>query len=344
VTELRAVTASRLEVSAETDPGAIEEAAASLDRKTWFQFAQPLPATVLRALAAAAERHPLVAVRAWGSADPTLEWLSEFREVGSLQLNLYEAVDFSRIAGLGGLRDLSLGETASKAVSLAFLAEIQTLESLWIEGHGRGFEAVSELPSLRKLSLRVPRVKSLDALRGHPKLEVFVMDLGGIRDLTPLPGVSRLRALGLWGVRKLDTVDLAQIGGCTGLVALSLGALRNVGELRALEDGPRNTLRFLELDGMKGLATLREVGMCERLEQIQLVDSRPTDRRLDFVAAAPALDHLYVGDPYSEAEVKEALDAFKGTSFWYRGSFLVGEGTGREVSWRRPVDRYLAVP
>jgi hypothetical protein len=112
-------------------------------------------------------------------------------------------------------------------------------------------------------------------------LEALTITLGGIRDLTPLVTIPNLRALELWGVRLLDTDDFAAIGDCVMLGGLSIGALPHIRDLSALARGPAETLRFLMLDGVKGLKTLRHLADCTRLEEVFLVDSRPADRQLD---------------------------------------------------------------
>jgi hypothetical protein len=344
VLEPLALTSDRFEISAETAPEAITRTAESFDRLTWFQFSQPLPPRVFSAVAKAAASSPRVAIRAYGKADASLAWLAEFPKLSGLAIDLYGVTSFEPVSAVSGVRKLGLGDTARKTLSLSFLSEMTTLEQLSIEGHGRDLDVVAGLQSLWKLNLRVPRTKTLDPLRGHPSIQALTVVLGGIRDLAPLREIPKLRGLSLWGVRKLDTGDVEPIADCSNLVVVSVGALRNVRDLAPLAGSPRQTLRYLQLDGMRGLETLCHLAGCERLEQIHLVDSRPADRRLDFVAAAPALDQLYVGDVYSKQAVAAALEAFKGTSFAYRGRFLRGEGIGQEVAWRRPVDQFLAAP
>ena len=73
-----------------------------------------------------------------------------------------------------------------------------------MEAHDKEFEAIGDVASLRRLFLRAPRAKSLDALRGHAGLEALTISFGGIRDLGPLTEIPHLRALRLYQVRKLD--------------------------------------------------------------------------------------------------------------------------------------------
>ena len=205
------------------------------------------------------------------------------------------------LAAFTSLRSLTLGQTLSRRPSLAFVRGLPQLGVLWLEAHARDFDAVGEVETLTRLHLRVPRARSLEPLRGHPSLEVLTMDFGGIRDLSCLKDIPRLRGLGLYQVRKLDTGDLDAVGDCAELEAVSLGALRNVESLRAFAQGPRSTLRLLTLERLPALATLADLANCKRLEQLGLYDSRPADGRLDHLLGCPALKHLVASDRYPRA-------------------------------------------
>src|SRR5262249_54851053 len=151
--------------------------------------------------------------------------------------------------------------------SLAFLRELERLDDLWLEAHDKDFAAVGALPALRRLALRVPRAKSLEPLRGHARVEVFEMNFGGIRDLSPLVDMPALRALQIYQVRLVDTDDLDALAACGALEVVSLGALRNVKSLRALGGRPAETLRLLTLERLTSLETLADLTACARLEE-----------------------------------------------------------------------------
>ena len=227
-----AVEGGRAQLRADTDVSTIEPALAAAVapvRRLFLQFNEPLPNAVLAAAAAGLRRYPQVVFRAYGRAvDPSLSWLTGFEHVEHLQLHLWHATSFDVLASFTNLRSLSLGETVSVRVSLAFLRNLPQLSVLWLEAHARDFDAIADVVSLVRLGLRVPRAKSLDALRGHQRIQVVKMDFGGIRDLSPLADLPRLRGLQLYQVRGLDAGNLDALGECGTLEALSLGALRNV--------------------------------------------------------------------------------------------------------------------
>ncbi|MGH3139337.1 MAG: hypothetical protein ACRDQE_06355 [Gaiellales bacterium] len=214
---------------------------------------------------------------------------------------------------------MALGQTLSRRPSLAFVRGLPQLGVLWVEAHARDFDAVGEVESLTRLHLRVPRTRSLEPLRGHPNLEVLTMDFGGIRDLSCLRDIPRLRGLELYQVRKLDTGDLDAVGDCAALEAVSLGALRNVESLRAFAQRPRLTLRLLTLERLTALTTLADLASCERLQQLGLYDFRPADRRLDHLLRCRDLKHLVVTDSYPRDQLDLMRDGFRGDTLQLRG-------------------------
>jgi hypothetical protein len=323
----------------ETDPASIEPALAATEEPLRLQFDVPLPERVLDAAAAALREHPQVALRAYGSADPSLPWLPRFAHACELALNLRETTAFDPVAVCSRLEWLSLGQTSSRRPSLGFLRDLPKLERLSVEGHDRDFEVVSELRSLRRLDLRTPRVKSLEPLVDHPALELLTISFGGIRDLTPLPRIPRLRGLALYQVRKLDSGDLEPLRQCERLETLSLGALRNVEHLDATPDG----VHLLVLERLLGLATLRHLGRLRRLEQLFMTEARPADRRLD-VLPLERLRHLVVGDVYPQEQLDAVERTFRGETWWYRGEEWRTGSEPPRARWRADLEQLLAGP
>lgn len=326
----------------ETDPATIEAAVVAAPRPLRLQFDVPLPDDVLAAAADALRRHPEVELRAYGrDVDPELGWLEGFEHIEHLSIELWNTTSFDVLARFTGLRSLGLGETKSKRPSLGFLPELSQLEDLWLEGHDKDFGAVAAVAQLRRLALRVPRAKSLDPLRGHSGIEVFSMDFGGIRDVSPLADMPNLRALELYQVRTLDTGDLDSLGECAALEVVSLGALRNVERVRALARRPAETLRLLTLERLTGLATLADLRACTRLEELGLYESRPADRRLDLLLECPNLNRLVTGDKYPDDQVEALRTGFRGDTLVLRGDAIRGDLADVRVRWRAHVDRQL---
>jgi hypothetical protein len=337
------------ELVPDTDPASVEPvlaaAVAARRGRLFAQFAEPLPGPLLSAVADALRQHPDVVLRAYGrELDPGLGWLSGFEHIRHLALDLWQATSFDPLAAFTSLRSLSLGDTKSTRPSLVFLRNLPQLAVLWLEAQARDFDAVADVPSLVRLGLRVTRLRSLDPLRGHPGVQVLTMDFGGIRDLSPLADLPRLRGLELYQVRGLDTDDLDALGDCAALEAVSLGALRNVTSLRALTRRPGQTLRLLNTEQLTGLASLAELAGCEKLEQLGLYKTRPADRRLDVLLQLPALRHLAIGDTYPDDQVQIMRDQFRGDTLWYRSERIRGDLSSTAVHWRERVHAYLGLP
>lgn len=339
------------ELRPDTDPASVEPAiasaaAAQVSRggRFFLQFSEPLPSPVLHAAADALRRHPGVVFRAYGRMiSPGLTWLSGFEHIEHLALDLWQEESFDILGNFTNLRSLSLGETASRRPSLAFLRRLPQLKRLWLEAHDRDFDAVAEVTGLAHLGLRVPRARSLDPLRGHPGIQVLTMAFGGIRDLVPLTHMPQLRGLELYQVRGLDTGDFDVLGECCALEAVSLGAMRNIGSLRALARHPAETLQMLNLEKLTGLATLADLAACHKLTQLGLYDSRPADKRLDVLLEIPALRHLVVGDVYPAEQVHIMRDSFRGQTLRYRAETIRGDMRNVAVRWRQPVHAYLGI-
>ena len=122
---------------------------------------------------------------------------------------------------------------------------------------------------------------SLDFLRSLPKLTVFEMHFGGIRDW-PRSRTSHSCGGSASIGGKFDTEDLAVLGEMKKLQALSIGALRNVERQGPLDGKPSGTLRYLTLERLLGLQMFEELGICAAFEDIE---ARPADRGLGLCCA-----------------------------------------------------------
>jgi hypothetical protein len=136
----------------------------------------------------------------WGLRMP-LAWIEaegECREAAEL-VELIGSNALSSLQDSSGLRFLrpdllffGLGATR-KRHSLAPLAKLTHVQDLWLEGHTKDFEVVSQLHSLQRLSLRSIRLPNLSGLRSLKRLESLELKLGGSTDLRDPPEIGALR-------------------------------------------------------------------------------------------------------------------------------------------------------
>lgn len=301
-----------------------------------LQFAEPLPPPLLRSIRNALSAHPEVGLRVYGTSIDDIGWLAGFHDLTSVAVELWNVQDLTPVASLAELRELHLGETKARNTPIGWLAELQQLECLSVESLHRGLESSARLPRLRRLELRTTKVRTLDFLTGHPSLESFSMDFGGIRDLAPLVTIPNLRSLELYQVRSLTSEDLSPLAAAS-LEAISLGALRHVTDLGPVAN---SRLRYLILEGVRA-ASFTTLSSATSLTELACFDARPHDRRLTPLLELP-LRHIVLGDTYDQDEVERLRAGFMGDTLDYRGERLVQRGTVEpRVAWRGPAHDLL---
>lgn len=253
--------------------------------------------------------YPDVALRAYGSYDGTITSLDFLRQFPTLQHFAADAL-YHSLTSLDGLdflpadlNSLTIGWTKTR-LPLGGLARFQQLQTLHLEGQTKGIEVLSELRSLKHLTLRSITLPDLSLLEPLRQLRALALKLGGTKNLDLLPGIGSLRYLELWMVKGLP--DVQAVGRLPNLEYLFLQALRNVESLPEFDQG--NELRGVHLETMKGLHDLRPLHALMDLEQLAAYDMRqlqPQD--FQFLIGHPSLRELSVG--LGSKKKHEALSA-----------------------------------
>jgi len=183
------------------------------------------------------------------------------------------SLDIYELEALSGLRflrpdleQLQLGQT-KKRLSLRPLEHFGALRELYLHGHDKDFQVVSDLRRLRCLSLRSITLPDLGTLRGLAELEELELKLGGTRDLRLLPELERLRYFEAWLVRGL--ADLEPLAGTRALRSLFLQSLKQVKALPSL--APLTELTRIRLQDLKGLNDLAPVAAAPALRELVVV-------------------------------------------------------------------------
>jgi hypothetical protein len=223
----------------------------------------------LRRVAALLDEYPSVTLRVYGHRTySTLDFLAFFERVRNVQIDIFELQEST---GLRFLRpDLSFfgfGATR-KRHSLAPLARLTHVQDLWLEGHTKDFDVVSQLRTLQRLSLRSIRLPDLAILRSLERLESLELKLGGAADLRALPEIGRLRRFEAWLVRGLS--DLEPVASVESLRSLFLQSLRGVTALPSFDRLVE--LKRLHLESMKGLNDLSGIAAAPALEELLVID------------------------------------------------------------------------
>jgi hypothetical protein len=251
------------------------------------QFSSLPPESELEQLGAFIERHPEVAIRAYGGYDGSItdvEFLRHFRGARHVAIDA-----LLRLQSLEGLRHLSddleslvLGQT-KRRFSMGPLRRFRRLRTLYIEGHRKDIEVVSELADLQDLTFRSLTLPNLQILVPLRRLRALDIKLGGTTDLTPLSEMKQIEYLELWMIRGFS--DLSEVSGLTRLRYLFLQALKQVSSLPDLSSCAR--LERIDLLTMKGLTDLRPLRGAPRLRDLELVDMP----QLRWEHLEPLVDH-----------------------------------------------------
>jgi hypothetical protein len=123
---------------------------------------------------------------------------------------------------------------------------------LYLEGQQKGIEAISNLKKLEKIVLRSISTNNVDFLINLEHLWSVDIKLGGIKDLSSLTTLPKLKYLELWQVR--DLADLSFISKLGTLQNLFIQSLK---QLTKLPDFSNNRkLRRIYLENLKGLNDL----------------------------------------------------------------------------------------
>lgn len=258
-----------------------------------IQFSSLPPEPELEQFGEFIHRHPDIEVRAYGGYDGSIrdtEFLRHFPSARRVSVDaLYDLGSFDGLRHLSQhLESLALGQTRRRQ-SVEALSRFKGLRILYLEGHHKGIEVLSELRDLRGLTLRSITLPELDILVPLGKLRSLDIKLGGIRDLSPLSEMKQIEYLELWMIRGLS--DLSEVAGLTRLRYLFLHALRQVSGLPDLSQCEH--LERIHLETMKGLTDLRplrsapvlkDLSMVDmphlRWEHVQLLKDHPTLKRL----------------------------------------------------------------
>jgi hypothetical protein len=299
--------------------------------------ADDLPGKLIEATADALGESDDVLLYVLGDgADFSPETLLPFRRIRHLNLNVRNLASSQFLSQFTGLRSLIIQGSNRGVVRLAVLDGMRELRSLSIPAAVAESEALARCSQLRYLRC-TSSSHVMSALAGHPALEFLDITFGTNRDLASVADIPSLIGLAIYQIRGLTGDDLAPIGACEGLRALSLGALRNVSHLSGLRGRPRSTLQALLMEELPNLESLSDVAACDALEKLGIYGSRPRDKSLRPLSQLQNLVHLVLGDPYPASEIT-ALTS------WYNGALRycdkIARGGG-EPAWRTPIDQLV---
>ena len=200
-----------------------------------------------------------------------VEAIAAMTGLESLDIGIFELKDFSVLNLVTPtLTSLSLSATRSKKPSLAPLSRFSSLQQLYIEGHRKEIEVLSELSELADVTLRSVSTPDVEYLSGLSKLWSLDIKLGGIRDFQGIEGKESIKYLELWQVRELSNIDfVSTLPGLQNLFLQSLPQIQLIPSLRNL-----SKLRRVVIENLKGLSDFTAFETAPALEEFVLMDGR----------------------------------------------------------------------
>ena len=153
------------------------------------QFSNPLSDAELRKVAGFMRVYPGVSLRVYGHYGNgcNLDFLKYFPFLRRFQVDVFDLQDIEGLRHLpDNLEFLNFSQTRSRRFSLAFLSRFRSLRRLYIESHRKDIAALSELTSLKELTLRSITLPDLSLLVPLRHLVSLDIKLGGTKDLSLL--------------------------------------------------------------------------------------------------------------------------------------------------------------
>lgn len=199
-----------------------------------------------------------------------IEAIAEIPLLHELSLSIFEAKNFDLLDVLSPtLTGLSLGLTRSKKPRLRALSRFPGLKTLFIEGHVRDIEVISELRQLEDLTLRSVTTPDLSFLAPLDRLLSVDLKLGGIRRFDGLEDKPSVRYLELWQIRQLPDVDI--VGRLPGLQNVFLQSLPLIRTLPPLDSAV--ALRRIVLEKLSGLCEVSALRTAPALEAFAVLNA-----------------------------------------------------------------------
>lgn len=222
-----------------------------------------------------------------------IEHITSIPDLESLSVGIWQLEDFDFINSISPrLRHLALSQTRSKKPSLAPLKRFMELETIYLEGQQKDIEVLSQLQSLKDVTLRSITTDGLDYIKPLNNMWSLDIKLGGIRDLSAIRGMANIAYLELWQIKGLS--DVSVIAELPGLQNLFLQSLPNVIALPSMSQS--YSLRRIMLQNMKGLRDFTPLESAPSLEEFLLVEgfkNEPHD--LTTVLKNPSLRRVSAG-------------------------------------------------
>ena len=283
-----------------------------------IQFASALSDADYRLLSEWLRERPGITLRVYGSYDGSianLDFLRWFPNLKRFRVDIYRLDSIDGLECLpDGVEVLGLGAT-KKRFSLKSIGRFRELRALFLEGHTKDIEVLSDLRAITDLTLRSITLSGLELLRPMNRLRALDIKLGGTTNIAALPTLGPIQYLEFWQVRGLS--DLSPIADMTDLEFLFLQSLRRVEKLPSFENSRR--LKRIWLETMKGLSDVSTAAAAPALEHLAVVDMGQLEpEALRPLAARPSLKSVFaaLGSAKKNNRAREILGSLASDRDW----------------------------
>lgn len=194
----------------------------------------------------------------------SLSFLNEFGFLKSLSISTINDQDWSFLAGLTNLRELSISTTGQNQIDLSKQQKLTSLSLQWRKGKISNLENCHTIKSLCLIDFNEEDFYPIEKLT---TLEELTIKTSGVRSLNGLQKLSRLKKLHLGNCKKLS--KLTDFQSLTQLASLSFESCPQVESYTELANLP--SLKKLEFIDCKNVNTIKFIENLHSLEQLNLL-------------------------------------------------------------------------
>lgn len=203
-----------------------------------------------------------------------IEAIGKLSKLKKLRVSLNKLNDISFLQNVSpGLTELMIGtEQNNSKVNLAVIVRFQNLETLFLYKINHGFEELTELKSLKQLTINASKIDNFDFLK---KTIVEDLSLGmlGCSDYSSLYGNSKIKKLELWKLRSLKNLNLL-----CNLPSLEYAKMCQLSNITSIPDLRKcSKIKTLVLDDLKNLTNISELAFIPHIENIEFYRAKSID-------------------------------------------------------------------
>lgn len=197
-----------------------------------------------------------------------LEQLQQLSQLTKLRLGIYhfDQHELLNSLNLSQLSSLSLAENRQRNIDLSFIGDCPNLNQLFIQGHTKNIEVISQLTQLQSLALSgISNKQSLAFINAINSLQSLWLMLGSrdsVAEIT-LPALQQLEL-----VRIKQLTDVGDLNRFSQLQQLKIEDQAKLSQLSFSQ--PNQTLTALRLHNVKQLQTINGLSQLSALTALDI--------------------------------------------------------------------------